>query len=302
MVPYLFYPLLGSLIALVLCFALFLYLKANKNKSEWINYLLGGVSIAAVATILVCFSIYYKTKIATDPNVTGISSLWLTVGAVGIVALIALLFVFFGRNSNKESSTKSITYAAICISMSFALSYIRLFRLPQGGTITLVSLLPLMLYSQMFGIRKGIVAGVIYGILQAIQDPYILHPAQFLLDYPIAFSAIGLSAIFTQKGIKGVKDVFFFGVGSLLAVSVRYFSHVISGIFAFSMYAIGSGYSSVAYGFVYNTFALVDMAIALTVGIVMLCNRYFRKVLNGVTYLTIIKDTPTEGEGTGGSL
>ena len=51
--------------------------------------------------------------------------------------------------------------------MSFALSYLRIVKMPQGGSITIASLLPLMLYSFMFGTKKGVFAGLIYGVLQA---------------------------------------------------------------------------------------------------------------------------------------
>ena len=303
MVPYLFYPLLASLIALILSCAFYLYVKQNKGQVTVANYILGGVAIAAVITIIVCFSVFYVREIKPLEDYSDVNSTILSIGAIAMVAIFALLFAFFGRKSNPKSDTRSITYAAVSVALAFALSYIRLFKLPQGGSITLVSLLPLMLYSQMFGIRKGILVGLVYGILQAIQDPYILHPAQFLLDYPIAFSAIGLTSIFTQKGIKSVKDIALFACGAVLAVSLRYASHVISGIFAFAMYA-GEGYSAVAWGFLYNAFAFVDMAIALVVGIVMLGNGAFRKLLNKVTYDSfppLPKENPstvtTEGSG-----
>ena len=283
MVPYLFYPLLASLIALVLSFGFFLFAKQNGKWIDFAKYLLGGVAIASVVTILVCFSVYYVREIMTDEEVTGLNSTVLTIGAVVFVVIFSILYAFFGKKSNPRSETSSIAYAAVCIALSFALSFVRLFKLPQGGSITLVSILPLMFYSQMFGIRKGLVAGFIYGLLQAIQDPYILHPAQFLLDYPIAFSAIGLTSIFTQKGIKGGEGVALFGAGAVLAVSFRYAAHVVSGIFAFSMYA-PEAYSPVAWGFLYNTFAFADMAIALAVGIVMLGNSAFRKLVNKVTF------------------
>jgi len=291
MVPYLFYPLLASLIAILLSAAFFLYAKQNKGNVTVAKYILGVVGVASLITILVCFSVYYVREIKPIEDYSSVNSTILTIGAVAMILIIALLYAFFGRKSNPKSDTRSVTYAAVSVALAFALSYIRLFKLPQGGSITLVSLLPLMFYSQMFGIRKGAMVGFIYGILQAIQDPYILHPAQFLLDYPIAFAAIGLSSIFTQKGIKGVRGVALFASGAVLAVTMRYAAHVISGIFAFAMYA-GEGYSAVAWGFLYNTFAFVDMAIALAVGIVMLSNGAFRKILNNVTYTSLPQERP----------
>ena len=283
MVPYLFYPLLASLIATLLSAAFFLYAKQNKGNVTVAKYILGVVAVASLITILVCFSVYYAREIKPNEDYTSVNSAILAVGAVSMVLIFSLLYAFFGKKSNSKSETRSVTYAAVSVALAFALSYVRLFKLPQGGSVTLVSLLPLMLYSQMFGIRKGVLVGFVYGVLQAIQDPYILHPAQFLLDYPIAFAAIGFTSIFTQNGIKGKEGIVLFGVGAVLAVSLRYTAHVISGIFAFAMYA-GEGYSAVAWGFLYNTFAFVDMAIALAVGIVMLCNGSFRKIVNKITY------------------
>ena len=289
--PMYFYPMLAALVAVVLGIGFFVYAKKTDRFVDQAKYVLGVTILAALVMVSVCLIFYFKRTIAPDEYYSSVSSTWLSVGAAAIAIVLAVLFVFFGRNSSKKSETKSVTYAAVCVAMSFALSFISLFKLPQGGTITLVSLLPLMLYSQMFGIRKGIMAGLVYGLLQAIQDPWILHPAQFLLDYPIAFACIGLCSIFTQNGIKDKKDLVLFGCGSVLAVIMRYLSHVVSGIFAFSMYA-AEGYGAVAWGFLYNTFAFADMALALTLGIILLCNKSFLKIINRITTLTL--PVPTE--------
>ncbi|MCX4286579.1 MAG: energy-coupled thiamine transporter ThiT, partial [Clostridia bacterium] len=96
-------------------------------------------------------------------------------------------------DKSSEYNAKSLTYGAVCVALSFALSYIKFFSLPQGGSVTFASMLPLCLYSYMFGTKKGVFAGLIYGVLQAVQDPWIIHPAQFLLDYPVAFAGIGVA-------------------------------------------------------------------------------------------------------------
>ena len=112
-----------------------------------------------------------------------VNTIGLYVGAVLLVgALIAAAFLLDRKKTHKGFSTRSITFAAVCIAMSFALSYLKIVEMPQGGSITIASLLPLMVYSYMFGTKKGVFAGMIYGLLQAFQDTYILHPAQFLLD------------------------------------------------------------------------------------------------------------------------
>ena len=170
---------------------------------------------------------------------------------------------------------------AAAIALSFALSYVTFFKMPQGGSITLASMLPILVYGYRFGTRRGIIAGLVYGLLQAVQDPWIIHPAQFLLDYPLAFAMLGLAGWLRTLRPKG-KDgnLVIFLVGGVTAVILRYFAHVISGIFAFSTYA-AEGYSAVAWGFLYNTFCLVDGAICLSLGALLYLNRGVRRLIFG---------------------
>lgn len=291
--PLYFYPILASLISLILGVGAYLIAKINNKGVQYAKWTVIPVVIASLIVTFVCLIVYYLKEIAPLEDYDSVNSLWLFVGAGVIAAVLSVISVCFGKKINPKSETRSLTFAAVSVALAFALSYIRLFRLPQGGSITLVSLLPLMLYSQMFGVKKGVLVGVVFGLLSAIQDPWILHPAQFLLDYPLAFGCIGLSGIFTQKGIDGKKGILRFALGSVLAVTLRYFSHVLSGIFAFSMYA-QAGYGAVAWGFLYNTFAFADMAIALAVGVLMLLNSSFRRIVNSVTAAGVMSEAVPE--------
>ena len=277
-----FYPLVASVALIAVTVIAYFFAKANDRFLKQAKWAIGGAVLSSLIVLVVCVLVYFKREIATDESFVALNSALLYVGAVGVVIVLCVLSAFFGEKSKGALDSRSVSYGAVCLAMSFALSYIALWKMPQGGSVTLVSLLPIMFYSQMFGVRKGVFVGLIYGLLQAIQDPWILHPAQFLLDYPIAFACIGLTSIFTQNGIKEKRGIAFFSCGAVLAVLLRYFSHVISGIFAFSMWA-REGYSAVAWGFLYNTFCLVDMAIALTVGVIMLFNSSFRKMIDRVT-------------------
>ena len=212
-----------------------------------------------------------------------------------VFVLIAELLVAFLIGKKKDCNhTKSVVYGALCIGLSFALSYVSIFKLPQGGSITFASLLPIMLYSYMFGIRKGLMIGFVYSILQFIQAPWFIHPMQFLADYPFAFMAIGLTGLFFETGLPqkiknklaeknalkkvDVIDAAFFFAGACVALIIRYFSHVISGIYVF-----GSGdpnYSAVAWSFLYNSFVFVDGAICLCLGIPLFLSKPFVKLLD----------------------
>lgn len=145
------------------------------------------------------------------------------------IVLILLVFGVLGamKRSNERFTTKMLVYGSLCIALSFVLSYIKLFSWPQGGSITPASMLPIMIFASMFGILPGLVVGVAYGILQLIQDPYVIHWAQLLLDYPLAFGAIGFAGIFKNN----------LALSSLAGGFGRFVCSFLSGVIFFASYA-----------------------------------------------------------------
>ena len=194
-----------------------------------------------------------------------------------IIVAVIVVGALLGSKSS-EYDSRALTYGAVCVALSFALSYIKFFSLPQGGSVTFASLLPLCLYSYMFGTRRGVIAGVVYGLLQFIQSPQFYEPMQVLIDYPIAFGAIGLAGI--ARNFKFLKGNVFaeFAVGAAIAIVLRYFSHVISGYFVFSSWAM-EGYTALSWTFVYNLYTIADLAIVLAVGLVALTSKTVRRII-----------------------
>ena len=251
--------LLLSIIAWTVC----VWKKAN----EKLRILLGALTLVSFIATLVCIGINFVFGDALEKNwVTkeDVDSIALYVGS--ILSILCLLFIVFivGKKEPLEFDAKSVTYAGICIAMSFALSYLRIMRLPQGGSITPASLLPLMLYAYLFGVKKGVFAGLAYGLLQALQDPTLLHPAQFLLDYPVAFSWIGLAGLFNAQ--EKLPHTLRFGLGALAGGLGRFAMHWLSGAFAFGTFA-PEGTPALLYSFFYQAgYVLPDLAIAIVVG------------------------------------
>lgn len=227
------------------------------------------LACSIVATIVVV-SLYYKNdKYQEVRNLVG-----LIVSAV-VCILILVAFWFLG-DKRKLSDTRAIVYGAVAMALSFALSYAKLFSLPQGGSITFASLLPLMIYSCMFGTRRGLIVCTLYGFLQAIQDPWLLHPMQVLLDYPLAFGFIGVSGIFMEKGVFKEKKILAFLLGGVVAVLLRYICHVFSGAFVFaSITKYPTMGAAFAYSLSYNSFAFADMAISLVAGSFLFTSKSF---------------------------
>ena len=209
--------------------------------------------------------------------------------ALLVVAIIALAFIF-GKDEGTASASRNLAYAGVCIALSFALSYVKFFSLPMGGSITLASMLPLMVYSYMFGARKGVFAGLIYGVLQFIQNPQVYEWMQILLDYPIAFASIGLAGIAKQfKFLKGnmIAEII---AGMTIACVFRYISHVLSGYFVFGVWGNDWHMSPVCYSFAYNSFVLVDLAIDVVVAAFLFSTKQMRSVVANVNPKPITLD------------
>lgn len=95
--------------------------------------------------------------------------------------------------------TKQITFAGLAIALAIVVStIIKLPSLPNGGSITLFSMLIISMIGYCYGPTTGFIASITYGVLQFILEPYFVHPLQVLLDYPLAFGALGISGFFSK--------------------------------------------------------------------------------------------------------
>lgn len=103
--------------------------------------------------------------------------------------------------SKARFSTKIIAEVVAFVALSTALSYIKVFSLPQGGSVTAGSMVPVIWLSLRRGPKIGLFACALYGLVQLAVEPFIYYPAQVLLDYPVAFGALGLAGFFRNRPI-----------------------------------------------------------------------------------------------------
>src|SRR5438128_8206070 len=89
------------------------------------------------------------------------------------------------------------------VALSTVLYFTRVFTFPEGGSVTLGSMTPLILLSLRRGARVGVTAGIVYGLVILYLEPFIYNPVQVLLDYPIAFGALGISGLLRNRPITG---------------------------------------------------------------------------------------------------
>lgn len=139
------------------------------------------------------------------------------------IALFALAIYFAGKNSEKSRmSTKQLIFCAASIALAFVTSYIKIFEMPWGGSVTLCSMLFIVLAAYWYGVKTGVFVGLAYGILQFIQEPYVLSFFQVCCDYILAFAALGAAGIFAKRSGGLVK-------GYIAAVLARGAFHALGG-------------------------------------------------------------------------
>lgn len=182
--------------------------------------------------------------------------------AVAFIALLAVAVALAKKNTRKTKlSVKQLAFCAVAVALATILSNIKLFHFPTGGSITLLSMLVAVFPGYWFGLGAGILTGVSYGVLQLIIDPYVLFPMQLVVDYFLAFGALGLSGLFCNAKNGLVK-------GYITGVLGRFVFAVISGWIFFGSYA-WEGWNGFTYSLVYNAIYIFAEAV-ITVIILLL--------------------------------
>ncbi len=204
---------------------------------------------------------------------------WIFFAAAAVLAAALIIFLVQRRKKCTEPAaftgnptpTVILVHGALCIAISFVLSYFKLFSMPNGGSITLASMLPLMVYSNRYGAKYGVMAGVVYGFLQYIQNPEMTHWIQMLVDYPIAFGVIGLGGL-----VKGERNLVF---SVLIGGTLRFLCHLFTGAVFFGESA-AAGQSAFMYSLLYNApYMFADIAVCVIIAMLPPFRKAIRSAL-----------------------
>ncbi|MCI9330930.1 MAG: proton-coupled thiamine transporter YuaJ [Oscillibacter sp.] len=151
----------------------------------------------------------------------------LTAGGYGLSTVLFILSALAGlsladRGEKKGLAAKQLAYCAMAVALAYVTSFIRVFKMPYGGSVTLLSMLFIVLVANWYGVKTGMLVGFAYGILQFLQEPYFLSLFQVCCDYVLAFAALGLAGLLREKR-NGLL------AGYLLAVLARGAFHSLGG-------------------------------------------------------------------------
>lgn len=192
------------------------------------------------------------------PTTAGIV-LFVVLAAAALI--LASVFLNRGKNGKKTFSAKTLAFCAMAIALAFVTSYVKLIKLPYGGSVTLFSMLSVCLIGYWYGPKAGILTGFSYSILQFLQEPYILSPLQVCLDYFFAFSALGISGFFRERKNGLV-------LGYLAGAFARGLCHTIGGYLFWMSYMPDHFPRSLAYLYpiIYNySYILLEAAITAVI-------------------------------------
>lgn len=163
----------------------------------------------------------------------------------------------------KQSNIRKLTVSAILIALAAVLSLIKIWSNPWGGSVTLLSMVPIVLISVMCGTRWGLFSSFVYALVQIGIDiagmmgwgmDVRMWIGAIVFDYIVAYTAVGLAGVFRKKGIIGIC------IGTVLALVVRFISHFISGYIFFDVWMPENFSHPAVYSVIYNgTYMLPEL-------------------------------------------
>lgn len=141
-----------------------------------------------------------------------------------------------------NKNTRTLVECALMIAMATLLGYIPIFEMPMGGSVTLCSMAPLVVVSMRHGVKWGLFTGTVHGVLQMILGfknvlyctTALTMAGCILLDYILAFAAMGLSCVFAGRLKNRSAGV---AAGAVATGLIRYLCSFLSGILIWGGYA-----------------------------------------------------------------
>ncbi|WP_334328885.1 energy-coupled thiamine transporter ThiT [Companilactobacillus sp. HBUAS59699] len=145
---------------------------------------------------------------------------------------------------SRNNNLVVLTEGAIIVAASTALAFIP-HNLGASSISIVYGLIPMSIYALRRGLKPGLIAGLVWGLLDLILRGFssggFLNPLQGFVEYPIAFGAIGLVGLGSMQVKKRIEDgknpigliMLYSGIGFV----AKYFFHFIAGGIYWGMYA-----------------------------------------------------------------
>lgn len=170
---------------------------------------------------------------------------WVVVAVLLIGGAVA--WKLSGNRQKTRWTTQMLALGAVCIALNCVLGMIRLWRLPNGGSVTPASMLPVMLFAYVYGVGPGLTVGALCGVLDYMLGGYFVSVLQWLVDYPVAFAMMGLAGLLNKMKNERIG----LSAGVIIASVGRWIAAVVAGVFFWAEYT-PEGMSPLVYSLGYN--------------------------------------------------
>ena len=182
-----------------------------------------------------------------------------------------------------NKNTQRLALSAIMLAMSIILNFIPIYKMPMGGEVTLLSMLPICFVSLKYGLKQGLFTSFIYSLFQLVMgiaggnvfvytNTFFAITICVLFDYLVPFTALGLAGLFREKGNTGIIG------GVAIAVFIRFVCHYVTGVVIWGQWA--ENMSKYLYSLIYNGQYMLPEMILTCIGTAILINvKPIRKIL-----------------------
>lgn len=192
------------------------------------------------------------------------------------------------EQKKKNSSVLTLTECAVMLALAVVLSFIKVWKMPMGGAVTLVSMLPIIMVSIKHGNKAGVATAFLFSLIQLVQgiasgDVFVYCETAGIVavvvafDYIVPFTVLGFAGSFRKLKI-GKFDTFGIYLGIALVIIVRFCCHYITGFSVWGQWA--EGMSPYMYSLLYNgTYMLPELIFTLIVSAILIQVPQIRKLL-----------------------
>ena len=202
----------------------------------------------------------------------------LTTGGYVALILLAVVLLLIGNallSDRRKFDTTRLAFASMALALATVASFIKLFKMPMGGSVTVFSMLFIAIIGYWFGLGAGLTTAFAYGLLQLMIDPYILSVPQMLIDYIFAFGALGLSGLWSKN-----KSKYALIMAYLTAITGRFVFAVLSGYVFFGEWA-PEGWNPLMYSVAYNAgYIYAEGALTVVILLIPAVSKAFNYIRN----------------------
>jgi len=181
----------------------------------------------------------------------------------------------------RNSKTLILIECAIMVGLATALSFVKIIEMPWGGSVTVLSMLPICLLSIKRGVRWGAGAAFVYSVIQLILDikylsyanTFLVAAAILMFDYIVPFTGLGLAGLFRKNGFEGQM------LGVVSAVLFRFLCHFFTGIVIWGQWREGMWLDVPAwvYSLAYNSAYMLPETVFTAIGAAILIKTPFMR-------------------------